>query len=66
MSENTEHLNITRSGSPATFDLVSEFQPSGDQPTAIAELIKGIEDGERDQVLLGVTGSAKPSPSRRN
>jgi excinuclease ABC subunit B len=59
MSENTEHVKITRSGSPATFDLVSEFQPSGDQPTAIAELIKGIEDGERNQVLLGVTGSGK-------
>ena len=60
MNENsTEHLNITRSSSPATFELVSEFQPSGDQPTAIAELIEGIKDGERDQVLLGVTGSGK-------
>ena len=57
--KNTERLIITRSSRPATFDLVSEFQPSGDQPTAIAELIKGIEDGERDQVLLGVTGSGK-------
>ena len=38
---------------------MSEFQPSGDQPTAIAELIEGIKDGERDQVLLGVTGSGK-------
>ena len=57
MNENsTEHLIITRSSNPATFKLVSEFQPSGDQPTAIAELIKGIKDGERDQVLLGVTG----------
>ena len=56
---NTERLIITRSSSPANFDLVSEFQPSGDQPTAIAELIKGIKDGERDQVLLGVTGSGK-------
>ena len=55
----TERLIITRSSSPANFDLVSEFQPSGDQPTAIAELIKGIKDGERDQVLLGVTGSGK-------
>ena len=55
----TDHRNITRSSSPATFKLVSEFQPSGDQPTAIAELIEGIKDGERDQVLLGVTGSGK-------
>ncbi len=55
----TEQLIITRSSSPATFKLVSEFQPSGDQPAAIAELIEGIQDGERDQVLLGVTGSGK-------
>ena len=55
----TDHLIITRSSSPANFEIVSEFQPSGDQPTAIAELIEGIKDGERDQVLLGVTGSGK-------
>ncbi len=36
-----------------------EFKPSGDQPDAIAELIEGIQNGERDQVLLGVTGSGK-------
>ena len=41
------------------FKLVSEYQPAGDQPTAIAELVKGIEALERDQVLLGVTGSGK-------
>ncbi len=44
---------------PARFDLVSEFQPSGDQPTAIKQLIEGVTKGERDQVLLGVTGSGK-------
>ena len=55
----TDHLIITRSSNPATFKLVSEFEPSGDQPTAIAELIDGIKDGERNQVLLGVTGSGK-------
>ncbi len=60
MRENsTERLIVTRPSSPANFKLVSDFQPSGDQPTAIAELIDGIEDGERDQVLLGVTGSGK-------
>ena len=37
----------------------SEFQPAGDQPQAIAELSEGIAKGERDQVLLGVTGSGK-------
>ena len=50
---------ITRPRAPATFNLQSEFEPAGDQPTAIAELIAGIEQGERDQVLLGVTGSGK-------
>ncbi len=41
------------------FKLVSEYEPAGDQPTAIAELVKGIAEQERDQVLLGVTGSGK-------
>ncbi len=41
------------------FDLVSEFEPKGDQPAAIAELVKGVTAHERDQVLLGVTGSGK-------
>ena len=41
------------------FTLSSEFTPSGDQPTAIAELSEGIRNEERDQVLLGVTGSGK-------
>jgi excinuclease ABC subunit B len=39
--------------------LSSPFEPAGDQPTAIAELTAAIQDGERDQVLLGVTGSGK-------
>jgi excinuclease ABC subunit B len=39
--------------------VVSEYQPAGDQPTAIADLIKGLQAQERDQVLLGVTGSGK-------
>ncbi len=41
------------------FDLVSEFDPQGDQPTAIAELVEGVNGREQDQVLLGVTGSGK-------
>jgi excinuclease ABC subunit B len=41
------------------FKIVSDYQPSGDQPTAIAELVAQAEAGERDQVLLGVTGSGK-------
>ena len=39
------------------FLLHSEFQPAGDQPQAIAELVEQIRDGEKTQVLLGVTGS---------
>ena len=39
--------------------MASEYQPAGDQPTAIADLVEGINTGERSQVLLGVTGSGK-------
>ena len=42
-----------------TFELVSEYTPKGDQPTAIAELVAGVRETERNQVLLGVTGSGK-------
>ncbi len=42
-----------------TFKLVSEFQPAGDQPQAIADLVRGIHDGVKHQTLLGVTGSGK-------
>lgn len=41
------------------FELVSQYQPAGDQPTAIAELVEGLGDGEAFQTLLGVTGSGK-------
>ncbi|RUT35213.1 excinuclease ABC subunit UvrB [Arsenicitalea aurantiaca] len=41
------------------FRLATEYAPAGDQPTAIAELVEGVENGETDQVLLGVTGSGK-------
>src|SRR5579875_3198685 len=46
---------------PATrrLTVVSDYQPAGDQPAAIAELVAGVEKEERDQVLLGVTGSGK-------
>ncbi len=43
----------------ARFELKSEYQPCGDQPRAIKELVEGIERGDRHQVLLGVTGSGK-------
>ena len=41
------------------FDLVTNYQPAGDQPQAIEKLVKGIEQGFRNQLLLGVTGSGK-------
>ena len=41
------------------FELVTHYQPAGDQPQAIEKLVKGIEKGYHDQLLLGVTGSGK-------
>lgn len=41
------------------FDLVSQYKPEGDQPKAIAELVQGIEEGKKQQVLLGATGTGK-------
>ena len=41
------------------FELVSEYQPTGDQPQAIADLVKGFQEGNQFETLLGVTGSGK-------
>ncbi len=41
------------------FQLVSDYQPTGDQPTAIAQLVGGLKKGKKEQTLLGVTGSGK-------
>ena len=41
------------------FNLVSKYSPSGDQPEAIKELVQGIKDGKKEQVLLGATGTGK-------
>ncbi|MGO4446154.1 excinuclease ABC subunit UvrB [Mycobacterium sp. 2YAF39] len=49
--------SVVRAG--GRFEVVSEHQPAGDQPTAIAELERRIEAGERDVVLLGATGTGK-------
>src|SRR6187431_369035 len=43
----------------APFKVVSDYQPAGDQPTAIAEIVKRINGGEQDVVLLGATGTGK-------
>jgi len=54
-----ENILSERTQLPANYQLTSDFAPNGDQPTAIKELFSGISEGERDQVLLGVTGSGK-------
>ena len=43
----------------ADFQLISRFSPQGDQPAAIAQLVEGVRRGDKEQVLLGVTGSGK-------
>ena len=55
--EHPKNTDKTESNIP--FKLVSDFSPAGDQPQAIKELVTGINNGERSQVLLGVTGSGK-------
>ncbi len=59
MDTNIEILAQNRPRKPANFKLVSDFVPNGDQPEAIQSLLKGIAEDEKDQVLLGVTGSGK-------
>ena len=44
------------------FKIKSKFKPAGDQPNAIAQLVKGVERGAAHQTLLGVTGSGKSVP----
>src|SRR5687767_13865554 len=43
----------------AGFQIISRFTPQGDQPEAIRQLVEGLERGDKEQVLLGVTGSGK-------
>jgi len=59
MDTQMDILPPNRPREPADFTLVSDFAPNGDQPKAITSLLEGIADNERDQVLLGVTGSGK-------
>ena len=58
MAQQTPHRRDKLEGGK-NFVLHTEFQPAGDQPTAIAELTAGISEGERSQVLLGATGTGK-------
>ena len=57
MPHRPERPEKSEGGRP--FEIVSEFEPRGDQPTAIADLVAGINENEQTQVLLGVTGSGK-------
>ncbi|MCK4739864.1 MAG: excinuclease ABC subunit UvrB [Deltaproteobacteria bacterium] len=57
IKEKNKKLKIETS--PLGFKMVTEFEPAGDQPRAIEELVKGIKDGLAYQTLLGVTGSGK-------
>ncbi len=54
-----EEPRLAPARADSQFELVSDFQPRGDQPRAIDELVAGLERGDQHQVLLGVTGSGK-------
>jgi excinuclease ABC subunit B len=55
----TEEPRLAPAKADTRFELVSDFEPKGDQPRAIGELVEGLERGDKHQVLLGVTGSGK-------
>ena len=57
LSERPEVLTRPKLEGGRRFVLQSPFSPAGDQPTAIAELTAGVLSGDRDQVLLGATGT---------
>lgn len=62
IQENAELTGVNVSGtqiSSQAFDLVSDYEPAGDQPTAIVGLVDGVKAGKKEQLLLGVTGSGK-------
>ncbi|HHL20092.1 MAG TPA: excinuclease ABC subunit UvrB, partial [Aliiroseovarius sp.] len=59
MPDTTPTQTPTKLEGGKRFVMHTPFQPAGDQPTAIAELVAGLQDGERDQVLLGATGTGK-------
>jgi excinuclease ABC subunit B len=54
-----EEPRLAPTKADSRFELVSDFEPRGDQPRAIGELVDGLERGDKHQVLLGVTGSGK-------
>ena len=54
-----QNNNINKTNFSKKFKIVSDFEPSGDQPKAIKTIVKNLQNGENEQVLLGVTGSGK-------
>ncbi len=58
-SDGPRNAPVASEPAPESFRLVSEFEPTGDQPRAIRELVEGIQRGDPHQTLLGVTGSGK-------
>ncbi len=57
--KSSQNKNLIKFNQSEKFKIVSEFTPSGDQPDAIETIIKNLNEGEQEQVLLGVTGSGK-------
>ena len=58
-SKDTNGLSLNKLEGGKSFKITSNFKPSGDQPSAIKELCVGLNDKQKSQVLLGVTGSGK-------
>ena len=58
-SKDTNRLSLNKLEGGKSFKITSNFKPSGDQPAAIKELCHGLNDKQKNQVLLGVTGSGK-------
>ena len=58
-SKSTNEFAVKKLEGGKSFEITSKFKPSGDQPTAIRELASGLKKNEKNQVLLGVTGSGK-------
>ena len=58
-SVNSHHQPDDIARTPGRFEVISDYQPAGDQPAAIAELTQRINRGERDIILLGATGTGK-------
>ena len=54
-----EPKTITNISKNQNFKVISSYKPDGDQPNAISQLVDGVNKGENEQVLLGVTGSGK-------